>query len=1053
MVTAPPPTPYAPGARVLIRDEEWLVRGVVPTARDGYLVKVTGASEFVRGLDASFFTELDRVQALLPEETKLVHDSSAQFRRSRLYLEAVLRRTPLPRSERRLALAGTFLLDPLDYQLRPAALALSGLEPRVLVADVVGLGKTLEIGLLLGELIRRGRGEKLLVVTPQHVLEQFQHELWTRFSIPLVRLDAVGIERIQREIPAGRNPFTYFKRVIVSIDTLKNVGLYGHHLEDIRWDAVVIDESHNLIGANSLRNRLARTLAAQTDALILASATPHNGNKRSFGELIRMLDPVAIANLNTYQRSDIEHLYIRRTKMSSEVRDKVTDVWADRGPSERLVCPAGPAEEQIFAELTAHWAQAPAETAAETATGAATEQVPARRGGGQQLFPYTLVKAFLSSHHALSESIDHRLRSSTLANSASQADERARLERLGQLVGAMSDNDSSKLSRLLTQLREAGVGPGSPTRVVIFSERLTTLRWLARVVPAMLGLPVAEKPSEGKQSSASFDQHFNDARNRGATRILYSDLSADDQQKIVEEFSLARADVRLLFTSDVASEGVNLHRACHQLIHYDVPWSLIRIEQRNGRIDRYGQRHQPRFGALLLTSAIPRALDDRAVAAKLLAAEEEAYQTLGTAEAVTGLYLADREERRLLQDLLAGRTVEESLATSAARHTVPGTPGTPGTPPGADALGLDDEPDKADEPRRTADTDTDAEAADGPVVDPLGLENDPDLDAHGADPQPQRFTPPRLFHDVAAFVDEALSEVYDGRADTAIGLQRGLADARGPDGLRRATYFALTAPEDLEARLTDLPRTYLSRFRDQGGQLRLQLTVDQSEAEASLAASRAGRETLWPAKGFLTDIHPVVDWLVDKVLVRLDRQQAPVLTVQVDEPTFLVQGVYCNAFGQPTVVEWMALTGLAGPVRFHPMHEALTAAGVGPGMTNVQAALDLAPLQALVPTAVTAARGRLEQQRADWDERIAEPLRAYLDRLDAWVTRSLPTGAERAAARQADSERAVAALTKRARLVRETVHRQRELVERLHTTGEPMLRVLAVLAPTPGGAR
>lgn len=93
------------------------------------------------------------------------------------------------------------------------------------------------------------------------MLEQFQHELWTRFAIPLVRLDSVGIERIQREIPAGRNPFTFFKRVIVSIDTLKNTDQYRHHLEQIRWDAVVIDESHNLINRGSLRNQLAQTLA------------------------------------------------------------------------------------------------------------------------------------------------------------------------------------------------------------------------------------------------------------------------------------------------------------------------------------------------------------------------------------------------------------------------------------------------------------------------------------------------------------------------------------------------------------------------------------------------------------------------------------------------------------------------------------------------------------------------------------------------------------------------------------------------------------------------
>src|SRR5690606_21040671 len=165
-------------------------------------------------------TGLDRIELLDPKLTRLVRDDSPNFRRSRLFLEAVLRKTPLPQAERGLALADSFLLDPLPYQQRPAQLALSGrnLRPRMLIADVVGLGKTLEIGLTLAELIRRGRGERILVVTPQHVLEQFQHELWTRFAIPLIRLDSAGIERIQRG-------------VIVSIDTLKNTDQYKHHLE------------------------------------------------------------------------------------------------------------------------------------------------------------------------------------------------------------------------------------------------------------------------------------------------------------------------------------------------------------------------------------------------------------------------------------------------------------------------------------------------------------------------------------------------------------------------------------------------------------------------------------------------------------------------------------------------------------------------------------------------------------------------------------------------------------------------------------------------------
>ncbi|HYS34342.1 MAG TPA: SNF2-related protein, partial [Pseudonocardiaceae bacterium] len=616
-MTDPEPLSFAPGARILVRDEEWLVRTAKPTPYDGTMIKAIGVSEFVQDVEATFFTKLDTVTVMQPEDTVLVQDASSRFRQSRLFLEAVLRRTPLPQSERGLVLADRFLLDPLTYQQRPVEKALAAMRPRILLADVVGLGKTLEIGLILAELIRRGRGDRILVVTPQHVLEQFQHELWTRFAIPLVRLDSTGIQRVQQEIPAGRNPFAYFKRVIVSVDTLKDSGQFGHHLNTIEWDAVVIDESHNLINKGTQRNELARRLAGRTEALLLASATPHNGDKASFAELISLLDPAAIADPKNYAAKDIERLYLRRTKISPEVRDQIGNRWADRGPSVPLECAATDREEEIFAELTEVWL--------------AGKWGDGPLQGQDRLFPYTLLKSFLSSHRALAATVAERLKKAP-------GSERTALERLAELTGQTSDKDSAKLARLVAELRTIGVGPGSDARAVIFSERVPTLKWLAEVVPRQLCL----KP--------------------GAVRLMHGGLSDTDQQKVVEEFGLEGSDVRLLFTGDVASEGVNLHRQCHDLIHYDIPWSLIRIEQRNGRIDRYGQEQQPQFRALVLTSELPGAKDDRTVAEKLLLREEAAHRSIGSVEAATGIYDAKIEEDRLVKDLLAGKSVEESYA-------------------------------------------------------------------------------------------------------------------------------------------------------------------------------------------------------------------------------------------------------------------------------------------------------------------------------------------------------------------------------------------------------
>jgi hypothetical protein len=125
------PTPFPPGARIVVREAEWLVRSCTATERDGYKIRATGISELVRDTDAVFFDELEDPGPVLlkPEETVLVPDDSAEFAKGRLFIEATLRRTPLQQSERGIALADRFLLDPLTYQQRPVELALRNLRP------------------------------------------------------------------------------------------------------------------------------------------------------------------------------------------------------------------------------------------------------------------------------------------------------------------------------------------------------------------------------------------------------------------------------------------------------------------------------------------------------------------------------------------------------------------------------------------------------------------------------------------------------------------------------------------------------------------------------------------------------------------------------------------------------------------------------------------------------------------------------------------------------------------------------------------------------------
>ncbi|MFI6877025.1 DEAD/DEAH box helicase [Streptomyces sp. NPDC050400] len=1004
---------FAPGAQVRIRDEQWLVKSV-SESRDGLMVEVSGVSPFVRGTDAVFYKGLDQIDVLDPRQTRLVPDGTSKHAKARLYLEAVIRKTALPQTEHGVALADAFLMDRQEHQLRPAELALSmrNPQPRLLIADVVGLGKTLEIGVILAELIRRGRGERILVVTPAHVLEQFQRELWTRFSLPLVRLDSTGIQRIQQEIPAGRNPFAHFRRAIVSVDTLKSA-TYAHHLENITWDAVVIDESHNLVNKGTRNNRLARRLAERTDALILASATPHNGEVESFAELIGMLDPAAIADPKNYKVADLDHLYIRRTKTVREVRDGLKGKpWADRGESVSLPAEATPKEVAVLEKLAAEW----------------TPGDPNRSSVCvEPVVAYGFLKSFLSSHKALQKSLESRRKyledpeKGKRKEAAALAAERTALAELAALLADFTDDDSAKLDALVRALKGLGVGPRSERRVVIFSERVHTLNWLAEQVPDRLGFK-KRPPKAGTKEDTSRPWKVYD----GVVEVMHGDTTNDQQQQeIVDRFGRAEEPVRLLFTGDIASEGVNLHHQCHDLVHYDLPWSLIRIEQRNGRIDRYGQAVDPEFRAITLTADVPwrrdeesgetLTLDDRLVGARLLRREAQAHEIEtgeGSAEAVTGLYDDKKEEDRLTRDLIKGSTVDRSIKESRKDA--------------GDVLG-----------------DILASVNAG-LGDPSAAPASP-----GAAPVPEADVP-RVFADTRAYFDAAMDLVYPQAEREALNFKPETAGGR----------IEFTPPDDLQYRFRQLPKSYLEQekilttTKHEGT---LSVTFDKKYAAARLEAARNAKQqnksdeptSQWPNVSYVSDIHPVLDWVTDKVLAKLKYDEAFVLAYQADaakaaridptlpgaltSPVYLLQGVYSNAAGKPTVVEWMAVTGLTddNPRVWHMDSAFLAACGVGPDMPGRGQPAHRELLESLVPAAVDAAETLLRERRTDYDQQVDDYLAPYEDRVRTW---------EQDALFAAGNQR-------RRTQVQDTAARRRDLVRRLRTAGDPMLRVLGVLEP------
>lgn len=905
---------YAPGARVVIRDEEWLIRRVDPSTDGGWLLTCDGVSELVRGRDALFLTELeDQIEVLDPAETRLVADDSPTYTASMLYLESMRRRSVA--NDGRIHLGHKGVMNLVPYQLDPALQALRQPRSRILIADAVGLGKTLEAGVLATELIQRGRGKRILVVTQKAMLTQFQKEWWSRFSIPLVRLDSVGLARVRSRIPANHNPFNYFDRSIISIDTLKSNLEYRNYLENAWWDIIVIDECHNVAaraGESGLsrRARLARLLATRSDTLVLLSATPHDGSARSFASLMSLLDPTAISDPDHYTPEDFRSkgLVIRRFK--KDIRDQVSADFQER----ETTCLRGKASEL---EEAAYRALLEVRF---------TQGGQHKAGRQQELQRIGMQKALFSSPKAALESTQRRIALLRDKDGASD-DERTEvtgLDELRQALQALVDDPSAKsfsrYQKLLELLRSSTFGwakDDANDRLVIFSERIETLNWLKE----RLGADLQLKPKQ--------------------LEVLHGGMADTEQQALVERFGRLDDPLRVLVCSDVASEGLNLHYFCHRLVHFDLPWSLMTFQQRNGRVDRYGQKRRPHIVYLFTEAATEKIRGDLRILEVLESKDEQANFNLGDPSAFLNVYDPDKEVEKVSDAMASGKSAEQ-FAT---------------------------EMDKAAAAKSLSDG---ANEGDYTMLLFCGEPAQESSLSHIDEPA-------TLFDSEYHYAKAALTQLNQGQT---------LCQWTSLDAER---LVSLTAPRDLQERLRQLPREV------QADNDYYALTADTQRMADAIEAARQARaeEETWPKLHYLWPQHPIVEWLGDRVLTHFGRHCAPLLQsvhLQPGEQAFVLMGLVPNRKGQPLLVEWQVAhrkVDAAGQGEFtlQPFDAFAARAGLKAGKlpNRGQLAEGAPPQQAMqgaLPKAVIAMRAHMVAKQSAFSAGLEERLRTTLAELE-----------------------------------------------------------------------
>ena len=473
---------------------------------------------------------------------------------------------------------GNIAVEPRAYQLVPLLMALRLTTVRLLIADDVGVGKTIEAGLIVRELMDRGEISRLAVLCPPHLVDQWQGELEERFNIQAVVLTSASASRIERDLPHGVSLFDHYSCVVVSLDYIKSERHREHFLA-IAPECVIVDEAHTCVSSGQgkqLRFELLQRLVANEERhMLLLTATPHSGDETAFYNLLSLLNPAFSALQNRTSASDPLRLELARHFVQRRRID--IDEWHDtRGVPKRLTT-------ELTYELSGAWGQFFDDV--QSYCRELAESVEQSSSGNARLIWYAtlaLLRCVASSPAAAVKALNTRLEG-TLDNETCLTDNRlydGQADDLdtNDLEPPAQLQDAARLQNLIAQAESLSGKAGDPKLALLISHVKILLKEGFQTVIFCRYIATAHYVAEHLR--AQFP-----AVTVEAVTGEYTPAEREQRVQTMEE-----ADQRLLVATDCLSEGINLQHLFTAVAHYDLAWNPTRHEQREGRVDRFGQQ-------------------------------------------------------------------------------------------------------------------------------------------------------------------------------------------------------------------------------------------------------------------------------------------------------------------------------------------------------------------------------------------------------------------------------------------------------------------------------